>query len=126
MYNCKCKLPWANNQTISTMLSSEILQGRREDVESTHQMFVSITDTLLANGVDQWNYDYPDPETLMEDVVNEDNFVIREGGKVLASIALNEVQDEQYRKIHWKHRDEGVLVIHRLGVSSRCPRQRIG
>ena len=28
----------------------------------------------------------------------------------------DDIQDEQYKKIHWKHRNESALVIHRLGV----------
>lgn len=98
------------------MQFSEISKGRIEDVQSTLEMFVSITDALLDNGVDQWNYDYPDLETLKIDVERGENFVIRENGRVVASIVLNDIQDEQYKKIHWHSRNDGVLVIHRLGV----------
>ena len=95
---------------------SEIQRGTLEDVEKTHEMFVAITDALLANKIDQWNYDYPDPETLKNDIEAGYNFVIRSGDHIAASIAINDVQDEQYKTVHWRHRDENVLVIHRLGV----------
>jgi len=98
------------------MQFTEIKKGRLKDVENTLEMFVAITDVLLENGVDQWNYDYPDFDTLKEDVENGENFVIGEGSKILASMVLNDKQDEQYTKIHWKHRNDKVLVIHRLGV----------
>lgn len=117
MYNCKCKLPKGENQTICTMQLSEILKGSLQDVKKTHEMFVSITDHLIQHGVMQWNYDYPDFDTLKNDVETETNFLIRDGNKIAASIALNTIQDEQYKKIHWRHRSNAVLVIHRLGVS---------
>ncbi|MEM9546427.1 MAG: GNAT family N-acetyltransferase [Bacteroidota bacterium] len=98
------------------MQFSEISKGTLGDVQNTLQMFIEITDVLLANGVDQWNYDYPDYNTLKEDVATGANFIIREDDKILASIALNAIQDEQYKKIHWKYRNDSVLVIHRLGV----------
>jgi len=98
------------------MQFSEISKGQLSDVKNTLQMFVAITDALLENGVDQWNYDYPDYDTLKNDVEQEANFVIRDNNKILASIALNAIQDDQYQKIHWKYRNEAVLVIHRLGV----------
>ena len=116
MYNCKCKLPIAENQTNSIMQFSEISKGTLDDVAKTLEMFVAITDALLENGINQWNYDYPDFETLKTDVEEGSNFVIRKGDKIAASIALNDIQDEQYKKIHWKHRNESALVIHRLGV----------
>lgn len=117
MYNCKCKLPKGENQTKTTMQFSEILKGTYNDVENTLQMFISITDALLARGIDQWNYDYPDLQTLKNDVDQGCNFVIRSGDKIAASIVLNDIQDEQYRNIRWKNHSNEVLVIHRLGVN---------
>ena len=108
------------------MQFSEISKGQLSDVENTLQMFVAITDALLENGVDQWNYDYPDTETLTNDVEDGSNYVIRGKDKILASIALNEIQDEQYRKIHWKCRNESVLVIHRLGVHPKAQGMGLG
>jgi len=98
------------------MQFSEISKGTIKDVEKTLEMFVAITDALLDKGIDQWNYDYPDLDTLHRDVEKGSNFVIRKGNKIAASIVLNDKQDAQYKNIHWKHRNEGVLVIHRLGV----------
>ena len=98
------------------MLISEISKGNLDDVKNTLQMFVAITDHLLAAGVNQWNYDYPDLDTLTKDAESGNNFVIRAGNEIAASIALDPYQDEQYQKIHWRHRNEKVLVIHRLGV----------
>ena len=94
----------------------EISKGDLKDVENTLHLFTSITDTLLEHGIDQWNYDYPDTDTLTADVEAGSNYVIRDGNKIAASIVLNDNQDDQYQKIHWKYRDDSVLVIHRLGV----------
>lgn len=116
MYYCKCNLPEGENQTNTTMQFSEIKKGTQSDVENTLNMFVAITDLLLDNGVDQWNYDYPNAETLARDVELGHNYVIRVENQIAASIALNDIQDDQYKAIHWKNRDDSVLVIHRLGV----------
>ncbi|MDF1696376.1 MAG: GNAT family N-acetyltransferase [Saprospiraceae bacterium] len=98
------------------MQFSEITKGTPDNVENTLEMFFSITDVLLAHGVDQWNYDYPDLETLTNDVVLGHNFVIRSENKIAASMVLNEKQDDQYKFVHWPQRSKKVLVIHRLGV----------
>lgn len=116
MYYCKCKLPKGENQTIGSMQFSEITKGSPSDVQNTLKMFVSITDHLLNLGIKQWNYDYPDFETLKNDVVEGSNYIIKDRDQIAASIALNNIQDEQYKQIHWKNRSDAVLVIHRLGV----------
>ncbi len=126
MYYCKCKLPAGENQTICTMQFSEISKGRLEDVEKTLEMFVSITDALLAHDIDQWNYDYPDIQTLKDDVVNGENYVVRAPNMVLASIVLNDAQDEQYKNIRWKYNHDAVLVIHRLGVHPQSQGKGLG
>jgi len=126
MYNCKCKLPKGENQTNSTMQFSEISKGTDNDVENTLQMFVSITDALLAHGIDQWNYDYPDLQTLQNDVEQGFNFVIKSENRVAASIVLNNNQDDQYRTVHWQNRNDSVLVIHRLGVHPECQGMGLG
>jgi len=108
------------------MQCSEICQGEMKDVEKTLQMFVAITDKLLENGIDQWNYDYPDVVTLTKDVEQGWNFVIRNDGKIAASMAINDIQDDQYQYIHWKHRNKDVLVIHRLGVHPEFQGQGLG
>jgi ribosomal protein S18 acetylase RimI-like enzyme len=126
MYTCKCKLPKAENQTKSVMQFSNISKGELYDVDNTLKMFVSITDVLLEKGIDQWNYDYPDLTTLRGDVLRGENYVIREADQILASIVLNNVQDVQYQKIHWKNRNDAVLVIHRLGVHPKSQGRGLG
>lgn len=93
-----------------------ILKASENDVHSTLEMFVKITDALLDEGVDQWNYDYPDLKTISEDIDLDHQFVVKEGMKVIASIVLNDIQDEQYKSIQWLTTSSRVLVIHRLGV----------
>ena len=126
VYNCKCKLPKGENQTIRDMQLLEISKGKLIDVDKTLYMFVSITDHLLKNGIDQWNYDYPDLTVLKEDVLQGANYVIRVGDDIAASIALNEIQEEQYKNIHWKNRNNRVLVIHRLGVHPKYQGKGLG
>ena len=126
VYNCKSKLPKGKIQTIMVTQFLEIERGTLEDVEKTHEMFVAITDSLLASKIDQWNYDYPDPETLKNDVAAGSNFVIRSGDYIAASIVINDIQDEQYQKIHWKSRNKDALVIHRLGVHPKFQGKGLG
>ena len=108
------------------MESAEISKGRLDDAHNILQMFVNITDALLEHGVDQWNYDYPDLETIKNDISNASNFVIRSGGDIAASIVLDQKQDDQYKDIGWKYKSDAVLVIHRLGVNPKFQGRGLG
>lgn len=108
------------------MSNYHISKADAGDAASTLQMFVSITDHLLASGVDQWNYDYPNIKTIEEDIALGAQFVIKIDGRVAASIVLNGMQEEQYKKVHWHYRDDAVMVIHRLGVIPDLQGQGLG
>lgn len=108
------------------MSNYKIINANPDDAASTFQMFVRITDHLLSIGVDQWNYDYPNLEIIEEDIARGDQYIIKIGNQVAASIVLNSIQEDQYKKIHWHCRDDGVMVIHRLGVSPALQGQGMG
>jgi len=71
---------------------------------------------MLEADIDQWNCDYPDIDTLSQDVEAGDQYVAMVDGNLAGSIVLNAQQDEQYHNIHWHQLNQKVLVIHRLGV----------
>ena len=71
---------------------------------------------MIQNGVEQWDYTYPNEHTAHSDVTNGECFIIKENGICLATITLNGQQDEQYHKVNWSFPSDRVLVIHRLAV----------
>jgi len=100
-----------------------IRKSNANDLDSTLDLFIKVTDLMLENGIDQWNYDYPNEESIRQDIASENHFVIVEDGVVLGTILLDKNQDEQYKSIHWNTRNKDVLVIHRLGVLPKAQGQ---
>ena len=86
------------------------------DLSSIMQLYQVCTRHLQAQGIDQWDADYPALETARQDVANCDMFILKLRDNILGSIVLNEEQDEQYEDIRWKIPAENPLIIHRLCI----------
>ncbi|MCH2223716.1 MAG: GNAT family N-acetyltransferase [Crocinitomicaceae bacterium] len=73
---------------------------------------------LFENGIDQWDANYPDRESIKNDLETESLFVYQEENIILGLVVLNESQDEEYAEIDWLTDDNAKnLIVHRLAVS---------
>lgn len=102
-----------------------IRKSNKNDLESTLDLFIKVTDLMLEHGIDQWNYDYPNEESIREDIASGNHFVFSANGVVQGTILLDSKQDEQYKSIHWNTTNKNVLVVHRLGVRPKAQGQGI-
>lgn len=72
---------------------------------------------MRQNGIDQWDENYPDRESILNDLETKTLFAYRENDTVLGIVVLNEKQDEEYAEINWStSEDQRNLVVHRLAV----------
>ncbi len=72
---------------------------------------------MRDNGIDQWDENYPDRDSISNDLRTETLFAYRENGEILGVVVLNETQDEEYGQIQWSTGDDDRnLVVHRLAV----------
>lgn len=72
---------------------------------------------LRENGIDQWDENYPDYESIERDLRTGTLFAFREDGVIRGIVVLNETQDEEYAEIDWLTADSSRnLVVHRLAV----------
>lgn len=104
----------------------QIEKAKIDDIEALMTLFRECTEALLSAGIHQWNGSYPTVAIFQKDIESDSVFVVKENGKMLATITLNDRQDEQYQTIQWKYPSEKVLVIHRLAVSPKSQGRSIG
>ncbi len=97
-----------------------------EDIPLLMDIFIKCTDHMLAKGIQQWHYDYPNEQVISKDIKNKALFMIKNELGALATITLNEQQDQQYKNIRWKYTEGKVLVIHRLAVHPRSQGMGLG
>ena len=93
-----------------------IEKGTTNDIEDIVTIFRSVSEDMTSNGINQWDEVYPTQANVVEDISNQELFLIKIDGTPIATMTLNEEQDPQYKYVHWKCRNQKVLVIHRLAV----------
>lgn len=72
---------------------------------------------MRDNGINQWDENYPDRESLINDLNSQTLYTYMEDAKVLGIVVLNEKQDDEYKEITWStSENDRNLVVHRLAV----------
>lgn len=93
-----------------------IVKGDRRHVDPAWDLMDRCRRALDAQGILQWDDIYPTRETVETDVRRGTLYVLEDdGGRCLASVALDENQSTEYASLAWTGR-EPALVVHRLCV----------
>ncbi|WP_261381138.1 GNAT family N-acetyltransferase [Mucilaginibacter pallidiroseus] len=72
-----------------------------------------------AEGSDQWQDGYPNPQVIENDIMQNAGFVLVQDGSIAAYAAIVKNQEPAYEKIQGKWLTDGdFLVVHRIAVSS--------
>ena len=98
------------------ILTNKIVKASVVDLPAVMETFMDCTAEMRKYGIDQWNYQYPEPTQVLNDIRSGNLYVIKNSNRVLATVTLDQNQDKQYQKIDWIHKTKKVLVMHRLGV----------
>ncbi len=98
------------------LLLNRITKAAIADLPMVMETFMACTAELKKHGINQWNYQYPEPTEVLNDIKDGTVFIIKNSKRVVACITLNTKQDIQYKKVDWVHKDAKVMVMHRLAV----------
>jgi ribosomal protein S18 acetylase RimI-like enzyme len=93
----------------------KIVEARPAQIPAVVRLLHVCMQTMRANGIDQWDDNYPNEEIVTKDVSNRSLYVVEESGSCLAAVSLNQEQDATYRTVEWLG-GEPALVVHRLCV----------
>ncbi|MFT6982248.1 MAG: GNAT superfamily N-acetyltransferase [Crocinitomicaceae bacterium] len=94
-----------------------ISKGELHELDAILKLTRACGKHMRDNGIDQWDENYPDRTSLLNDLTTETLFAYRENGIVLGIVVLNESQDEEYGEIHWSTSGtDRNIVVHRLAV----------
>lgn len=75
---------------------------------------------LAAQGIDQWQSGYPDEASIIEDIQNENAYVLEDAGRICGTAAVVFGVEASYAVIHdgqWTT-SEDYASIHRLAVAA--------
>ncbi|WP_062055844.1 GNAT family N-acetyltransferase [Aquimarina longa] len=86
------------------------------DLTSIHQLTQSCAKAMIANGIYQWNENYPTKERFEKDIALQELYVLEEENHIKGIIVLTELMDEEYIPIQWLTKNNNNLYIHRLAI----------
>ncbi|WP_289037533.1 GNAT family N-acetyltransferase [uncultured Zobellia sp.] len=71
---------------------------------------------MIANGIFQWNEHYPSKQAFEADVERGELYVLRIENKIIGSIVISTLMDEEYKPIEWLTPSAKNVYIHRVSV----------
>ncbi len=79
-------------------------------------LFSEVIKKMQEDGINQWDDNYPDNQSIMNDLQEGTLFGILQDEKVIAVVTLNEQYSPQYDALSWSLPTEDYLIVHRLAV----------
>lgn len=94
-----------------------ISKGKLHELDAILALTKACGKHMRDNEIDQWDENYPDRKSILNDLETETLFVYREDDEVLGIVVLNESQDEEYGELNWStSMTDRNIVVHRLAV----------
>ncbi|HEA28394.1 MAG TPA: GNAT family N-acetyltransferase [Leeuwenhoekiella sp.] len=91
--------------------------AKNEEIDQILAITRACAQKMIANGIYQWNTDYPSREAFENDVARKELYVLEREGHLLGSIVVSTFKDRIYDTITWLTTDKKPsLYIHRLAV----------
>lgn len=98
-------------------MNLDFRKARHQDFDAIWQIFSSAIVHMNEQGIEQWDEIYPDKDIILDDIKNQQMYLLIEKDVPVSAVVLNENQDEQYAALPWRYTGEKTAVIHRLCVS---------
>jgi Acetyltransferases len=100
------------------------------EIEEILQIIYQAQAYLKSSGIDQWQNNYPNKESILQDIEMGYGYLLEENGNVIANASLSFDGEVTYQKIYhgeWKSStDCSYGVIHRVAVKGEEKRRGTG
>lgn len=97
-----------------------------EDLENLFLLTNSCASYLRAQGIFQWNENYPSKAVLLNDINLKQIFKIEFNNEIIGCIVLSSKMDNEYKKVKWLTKNHKNLYIHRLAVLPKYQKRGYG
>jgi len=105
----------------------EFRQAEMKDIPQIMEIIQAAQQYLKEEGIDQWQNNYPNPESLKADIINNNSYLIEDRDKIIATAAVIFGDDPTYSYIEdgeWLS-SGNYGVIHRAAVAENYKGQGI-
>ena len=96
----------------------EFRKATPADANSILNIIKQAQEALKSQGIDQWQNNYPNIDTVLSDIANENGYVLLKDGVVVGTVAVSFDGEKTYEAIYegqWLS-DIDFAVVHRIAV----------
>jgi len=105
------------------MPDSQIRLATAVEYNALLRLFRNCSELMIAKGIMQWKYDYPDKAVIRKDLNNGHMWIHEIGNTVTGTVTINSLEHPAYSQVNWQH--SCFQVIHRLAVDPDFQRKGI-
>jgi RimJ/RimL family protein N-acetyltransferase len=98
----------------------ELRKSVETDIGRIMNIIKQAQDYFKQEGINQWQNNYPNPETISEDIANKYSYVLLKNKNIVATAAISFDGEKTYNSIYegeWISNNK-YAVIHRIAVDS--------
>jgi GNAT superfamily N-acetyltransferase len=96
------------------------------DVPAIMDLIHLCTAQMRAQGIGQWDDEYPSFAIIEDDAKTRSLFKALVGDQLVGTVSLNDKQPDQYKPLVWRAKAGNALVVRRLCVHPEWRKQRVG
>lgn len=98
----------------------EFRKSNEADISNIMNIIKQAQAYFKGHGIDQWQNNYPNDETISNDIANDNSYVLLKDNKIVATVVVSFDGEKTYDSIYegkWISSDE-FAVIHRIAVDN--------
>ncbi len=93
-----------------------IRKAKPSDVSTIVSLTKACAKAMIAKEIYQWNEHYPTQARFEKDIALEESYVLEHTGKIVGTIVITELMDDEYIPVQWLTDNQNNVYIHRLAV----------
>ena len=87
-----------------------------DQIDLIMKIIKACTNHMIKNGIFQWNDKYPTKQSFIDDINNEDLFVLKHEDKIIGCVCASFEMDDFYKQITWDTSSKKNIYLHRLAI----------
>ena len=102
-------------------------KAKNEDLDKIMQVIAEAQKSLKNQAVDQWQNNYPSKDVILNDIDNDNFYILKTKNNIVAISALIFEEDKTYKNIYrgsWIN-NKAYATIHRIAVATDFKNQNI-
>jgi ribosomal protein S18 acetylase RimI-like enzyme len=93
-----------------------ISQPLKSEVSELIKVTQACAKAMISKNIYQWNDHYPSAGVFEKDIELNQLWVIKDADKIIGSVVISSIMDEEYKTVEWLTPTNRNCYIHRLAV----------